>query len=84
MKEETQMMTTMQLAVRYGVSTRLLDQWRNYQNFPRDAISRQANCLVWDAQRVDEWLRSRKVSLYGARPRWLEVVGHPAAREDAA
>ncbi len=84
MDRRKQMMTTMELAVRYGVSTRLLDQWRQYSGFPADAISREANYLVWDASKIDAWLRTRKVAARGPRPRWLAVVGHAAAHESAA
>jgi hypothetical protein len=70
----------MELAVRYGISVRLLDQWKSYQDFPRQAAERDGNRLLWAVEQVDEWLRNRRLGHTGQKPRWLQVVGHPAAQ----
>jgi predicted DNA-binding transcriptional regulator AlpA len=72
-------LTSMELASRYGISVRLLDAWKNYQDFPRQAAIRDGNRLLWSIAEVDMWLRNRRIGHTGIRPRWLEVVGHPAA-----
>jgi hypothetical protein len=76
---EKGMMTSMELAIRYGVGTRLLDQWRKYEGFPQHAVTRDGNRLLYDHEAVDAWLRGRKLGHTGQRPRWIQVVGHPAA-----
>jgi hypothetical protein len=74
------MMTSMQLANRYGVGTRLIDQWRRYAGFPIEAVQRDGNRLLFDPGPIDDWLRNRPLGHTGIRPRWLAVVRHPAAK----
>ncbi len=73
------LLTTTQLATRYGVSTKLVDQWRRYEGFPAHAATRDGMSLLWDYSLVDEWLRSRPISRVGRPPRWTEIVKHPMA-----
>ena len=73
------MLTAMQLANRYGVGTRLVDQWRKYQGFPTEAVQRDGNRLLFNPDLIDTWLRDRPLGHTGIRPRWLAIVGHPAA-----
>ena len=72
-------LTSMQLALRYGVSTKLLDQWKAYAEFPRHAAVRDGNRLLWDHRLTDEWLRNRRLGHTGRKPVWLHVVNHPEA-----
>ena len=83
MKWRTEMMTSMELAARYGVGTRLLDTWRRYAGFPEHAVTRDGNRLLFDHEPIDEWLRNRRLGHTGQKPRWLTVVGHPAAQASA-
>ena len=76
---EAQLLSSTELANRYGVSVHSIEMWRRYEGFPRDAVLRDGIRLFYDYRRVDAWLRGRKISSTGWRPRWLEVVGHPAA-----
>jgi hypothetical protein len=75
------MLTSMQFANRYGVGTRLIDQWRKYSGFPSEAVQRDGVRLLFDPTPIDEWLRNRPLGHTSIRPRWLEVVGHPKAKE---
>jgi len=77
-------LTSMGLAARYGVSVRMLDTWKLYEGFPRHAAIRDGNRLLWDFEAVDAWLRGRSLAHTGHAPRWLAVVGHPAATEALA
>ena len=74
-------LTSMEFAIRYGISVRLLDAWKNYQDFPRYAAIWDGNRLLWSVSEVDTWLRNRRLGHTGIKPRWLEVVGHPAANQ---
>ena len=83
------MLTAMELANRYRVGTRLIDQWRKYSSFPTHAVQRDGNRLLFNPEPVDEWLRNRPLGHTGVRPRWLMIVQHPAvmgcdARDNAA
>lgn len=71
-------LNSMDLCMRYGISYQSLDNWKLREGFPRDAAIRTKKGLMWDHERVDAWLRSRRI-VKGHRPRWLEVVGHSKA-----
>ena len=80
---EAQLLSSTELANRYGVSVHYIEMWRRYEGFPRNAVFREGIRLFYDYRLTDAWLRNRKVSSTGWRPRWLEIVGHPAASEKA-
>ena len=67
-------LTTIALALRYGVSTKLLEQWRRYDGFPHDAATRKGASLSWDHRPVDLWLANRPDPKTGPKPRWRETV----------
>jgi hypothetical protein len=83
MKKETHL-NTMMLCVRYGVSVKSFDHWKLREGFPREASTYTPDGQqVWDIAKIDAWLRQRPVKT-GPRPRWLTIVGHPAADESHA
>lgn len=67
-------LTTIALALRYGVSTKLLEQWRRYEGFPHAAAERRGASLAWDPRPVDFWLASRPDPRTGPKPKWRDVV----------
>lgn len=67
-------LTTIALALRYGVSTKLLEQWRRYEGFPHEAAIRKGASLSWDHRPVDLWLANRPEPKTGPKPRWRETV----------
>jgi hypothetical protein len=78
MKSETHL-NTMMLCVRYGVSVKSFDHWKLREGFPRDASAYAPDGQqVWCVAKIDAWLRQRPIKT-GPRPRWLVIVGHPAA-----
>jgi len=78
MKDKT-LLSSMQLCARYGISVKSLDHWKLRADFPRNAASYTPDGQVWDYTKIDAWLRQRPIKT-GPRPRWLAIVGHPAAR----
>src|SRR5262245_14026718 len=81
MKQTLRWLSSMELATRYRVSVHSLEAWRRWQGFPQEAVRREGIQLLFDQALVDHWLRSRRVSTRGWKPRWLEVVQHPALKE---
>ncbi len=67
-------LTSIELAVRYGVSQKLLEQWRRYEGFPKEASVREGASLLWDHRPVDQWLAARPPSKTGPKPRWRDFV----------
>ncbi len=82
---EEEMVTTMQLANRYGVTPSLLQRWREGRDFPENAVERRGAYTYWHWPSVDQYLRGRleKKAKYtygtGPKPRWASVVNGNAA-----
>lgn len=74
----TNYLSTTATAMRYGVSTDLIRQWRRWQGWPQDAVERRGGVAFYDVTRVDAWLRSRPVAKTGRPARWRDVVGLPS------
>ena len=72
-------LTAMELANRYNVSQDLIRQWYRYESFPREHRRREGVRVYWNAELVDDWLRSRPIKKTGPRPSWLALVNHPLA-----
>jgi hypothetical protein len=79
MNRDVRWMTAMELATRYSVSVHSLEMWRRYEGFPKEAVIRDGIRLMFDCELTDAWLRGRRVSKHGWRPKWLETVQHPMA-----
>ena len=71
-------LTTMELAVRYGISVKTIDAWKRYEGFPHHAGRREGCRCFWDPEIVDAWLRKRleakKPSTSGYKPTWADLV----------
>jgi hypothetical protein len=80
---ENEWLTTLEASFRYVVGGDMLKTWRRWRGFPEDAVRAVGRTLEWHEPTVTAWLRSRPVYKNGPQPRWLEVVGHPAARGEA-
>jgi hypothetical protein len=74
---------TMQLCVRYGISVKSFENWKNFTGFPKDAAIKEKGKAYWAVARIDNWLRNRPVSKVGRPAVWREVVGYPAGRRVA-
>jgi hypothetical protein len=72
-------LNTMQLSNHLGISTQTLQQWPRYANWPADARHRSGRDVMWDVEKVSEFLRNRPLGKRGTRPVWLKVVGHREA-----
>ena len=77
--KDTEWLTAMAAATRYGISIETLRHWVNWQGYPQSSRRRDGQYMMYDVGLIDAWLRTRRVSSMGARPKWLAVVGHPAA-----
>jgi hypothetical protein len=72
-------MTAMAAATRYGISIETLRHWVNWQGYPQDSRRREGRYMMYEVNKIDAWLRTRRISKLGTRPNWLTVVNHPAA-----
>ena len=72
-------LNTMQLSNHLGISTQTLQQWPRYAGWPADARRRSGRDILWNVEKVSEFLRNRPLGKRGTRPGWLKTVGHPEA-----
>lgn len=72
-------LNTMQISNYLGISTQTLQQWPRYAGWPNDARHRSGRDVMWDVEKVAEFLRARPLGKRGSRPVWLAIVGHPEA-----
>lgn len=72
-------LTTMRTAMRLGISIETLRQFKNWKGWPDDACLRAGQNMLWKTEAVDRFLRNRRISNKGSRPRWLAIVQHPEA-----
>lgn len=81
--EEYTHLTTTNMAARYNISTDSIRLWKTHATFPKDATYKEGNVVFWSIEKVDNWLRSRKISRIGRPPVWLHIVDHPALYDDS-
>jgi len=79
-KADINMLSTSELANRYGIGIDLLRQWRRWHNFPQNVVERRGGITYWDADKVDAWLRARDVGKTGRPARWRSVVDSSASQ----
>ena len=72
-------LNTMDMANALSISTQMLQQWPRYAGWPADARHRSGRDVLWDAEKVFAFLRSRPLGKRGTRPVWLSIVQHPEA-----
>jgi hypothetical protein len=79
-RNESDWITGMDAACRYGVSVYTVMAWRKFRDFPEDAVCRFGSVNYWHVPTIDRWLAFRPKSKHGPIPRWRGVVEARAAQ----